>query len=264
MRAMPAALASSAVMVTPLGFSFFDSASSLSVVIVYATLNSGTWRHHLHRSATCGTPLLHGSPPLRVMILPLSPPDAQLDLIASLSYASKLARQDHIPTPLTRPGVHVEQLNGEDASSRRQIRPKSESHTSTHGESRPYTSSATSPAKPCTDHQRQLPHHPSICSSTTGRPGRVGGGGGGTFRLSTMFLLTAACMAVKGTVVPRSCDVSDAAGAASADLTAGGPDGAGPSAAAGAGAAPHLTSRHSHTSAQGVMHAGGARGQIRA
>ena len=41
--ATPAALASSAVMVTPLGFSRFASASSLSVVIVYATRNSGTW-----------------------------------------------------------------------------------------------------------------------------------------------------------------------------------------------------------------------------
>lgn len=54
-RAMPAALASSAVIVTPLGFSFLHSASSLSVVIVYATLNSGTWSPHFDRSATCGT-----------------------------------------------------------------------------------------------------------------------------------------------------------------------------------------------------------------
>lgn len=53
-----------------------------------------------------------------------------------------------------------------------------------------------------------------------------------------MFLLTADCMAEKGTVVPRSCDTVVAAGAASAALGAGGPlEGAAAAAAAGAGAA---------------------------
>lgn len=86
---------------------------------------------------------------------------------------------------------------------------------------------------------------------TTGDAEKREGGGGGTFKLSTMFLLTACCIPLNGTVVPSSSDtLADATCAVGAAAAAAGTGGEAAAADAGAADAAGAVAAHIHETTQ--------------